>query len=438
MKAAQKWVTSLGASKVLMVGYALVSIIGTLGLALPWASNESQPFINHLFVAFSAVSTTGLSPVDVGQSYTLLGQIIILALIQVGGLGYMSLASFVVLLTKKNISPQQNEMLRSDFSLPEGFKIKSFVGRLVIFALIMETFGFIVLAFIFGRAGVSNYLWSALFHSVSAFCTAGFSLFSSGLSDYANNFWLNAVISILSLAGALGFIVISDVIDRLKGARDQLTFTTRIIFKFTFAGILLGSVLLFLGDTHLEQFAYDERLIMAFFQTMSALTTVGFNTIDVSLISPAPLFLITLLMLVGASPSGTGGGIKSTTFTALYAQLMSTIKGRKNVVYMNRIIPKHREALAVSNFFFYALVVVIGIYLLLLVETQAPAKLVFEAISALGTVGLSIGATSTLSTLGKLVIIALMFMGRVGPLSFDIAIFGTKAEPVQREEDIVL
>lgn len=421
-----------------MYGYIALLISGFCLLCIPGIAMASISSLDHLFIATSALSTTGLATIDIDSSYSIIGKIIILLLIQVGGLGYMSIGSFIVMVRKQKLSARSADLLRSDFSLPDGFSIVHFLRSLIIFTLGIEFLGAFFLSWIFWLHGESNPIWQGIFHSISAFCTAGFSLLNNSFVAYQNDFYLNFVVSVLSISGALGFIVFTDIFDRFSGKDKQLTFTSKIILKFTFSGILLGTAILFLSDDHIANQAPDARLIQAFFQSMTAFTTVGFNTYDIGAMGYAPLFFLTLLMVIGASPSGTGGGMKSTTFTALYAQLKSTLKGQSEVTYMNRVIPNHRLSMAVSNFFFYIMVICIGTYLLLLVEKGDIFPIFFEAVSALGTVGLSTGITGDLSHMGKIFIVILMFLGRIGPLSFGLALFDSEKEEPLKEEDIAI
>ena len=419
----KKFLQSLNPLQLLMYGYFGILVVGFILLRLPFMHTRAIPVLDDLFTTTSALSTTGLATVDVSADYTFWGQLIILLLIQLGGLGYMSLGSFFVLIRRKKLSSRNSELLQYDFSLPKGFSVLHFIRSMVFFTIGLELVGAIALAFIFHAAGESNVVWLGIFHSISAFCTAGFSLFSNGFVPFQNNFALNAVISILAIAGALGFIVFTDLFARASGAKQRITYTSRIILRFTFAGILLGAAMLFLSDDNIAAMPAEQGLMVAFFQSMTAFTTVGFNTYDIGAIVPAPMFGVILLMIIGASPSGTGGGMKSTTFTALYAQLKSTFRGDSKTLYLNRIIPEHKVAMATSNFFFYVLTICVGAYLLLLTEEAAVYQVLFEAVSALGTVGLSTGITGSLSVLGKIVIIFLMFLGRIGPLSFGMVVF---------------
>ncbi len=424
----ETWFKSLKPLHSLMYGYVLILLVGFILLSLPIFHLQPVGLLDNLFIATSALSTTGLATVSVTDSYNFGGQLIILLLIQIGGLGYMSMGSFVVLMRKRKLSKSNADLIKYDFSLPEDFSIPAFIKNMVLFTILIEVIGAIVLAIIFAQNGETDVIWKGIFHSISAFCTAGFSLFSNGFEGYIHNFGLNVIISILSIAGALGFIVFTDIYLRVSGQKERITFTSKIILRFTFIGMLMGAAVLFLSDDNIAAMPAEQGLMVAFFQSMAAFTTVGFNTYNIGIITPAPLFFMVLLMMIGASPSGTGGGMKSTTFTALWAQLQSTFKGRTDVIYKKNKIPNHRVRMAISNFFFYMMVICIGIYLLLLVENHDKFEVIFEAVSALGTVGLSVGITSDLSVLGKLFIIVLMFLGRVGPLSFGIVMFGSDFE----------
>ena len=423
----------------LLYGYATVLLVGFGLLCLPVSSVTAVGTLDHFFVATSALSTTGLSTIGVGQDYSFFGQLVVLVLIQIGGLGYMSLGSFIVLMRRRPLKGSHSELLAYDFSLPQGFDLTNFVRKLVFFTVSAEAVGAVLLTVIFARRGVGDAVWAGVFHSISAFCTAGFSLFADGFEGYRDHFGLNLVISALAILGALGFIVAADFFSRFGARRTPLTFTSRIILRFTAAGILLGTVVLFVSDPVISDLPPERGLVAAFFQSMTAFTTVGFNTVSFAAITPAPLFVVIMLMIVGASPSGTGGGMKSTTFTALWAQLKSTLAGREDVTYMRRVVPEHRVRAAVSNFFFYVLTVVVGIYALLLVQDDDPFVVIFEAVSALGTVGLSLGLTGALTPMGKVIVCVMMFLGRVGPLSAGLVFFGKEGvEGELVEEDLAI
>lgn len=423
--------------QLLIVGYLFVVIIGSILLSLPICQINDISFLDNLFTSTSAVSTTGLVTNSLSDDYTLLGQIIIILMIQIGGIGFMSVASFVVIGQGRKLTSTNVELVKNDFSLPESFNIENFIKNVVIFSAVIEILGTLALFPSFRHLGIWNGIWHSLFHSISAFCTAGFSLFNNSLENYRDNFTLNFVIAILSYMGAIGFIVFTDIGDFLRGKKTRITYTTEIILKFTLLLSILGTLFVFITEPSIKDLPTETRLLAAFFQSMSAMTTVGFNTISIGNLAQSVIFLTVLLMIVGASPSGTGGGIKSTTITAVYAEMISVLKGKMIVTFQKRIIPSHRLVTASANFSFYILFLCCGVYLLLLTESFPIYQIIFEATSALGTVGLSTGITSSLSALGKLIIIMLMFAGRVGPLSVGTALFSSKDKKVT-EDDLAI
>lgn len=449
--------------KLLMLGYLSYVLFGWALLCLPITQTEDAGVLDHLFIATSAVSTTGLVTVNPPTTYTFVGELVILGLIQLGGIGYMTFGSFVVLASRQKLSAWREGMTRSAFVLPEGFKPASFVRNVVVFTLIVETIGAALLFWAFAGAGVADreaaggiggsfsgmahVAWQAIFHSVSAFCTAGFSMFPNSLESYPDHVGINAIISFLSLAGAIGFIVMSDVFWTATGRRKHVTLTTRIILLFTAWIIVLGAALLFLADPALRELPGEERLLVAWFQSMTAATTVGFNTYPIGSLGLASVLLMYMLMIVGASPAGTGGGLKSTSLSAVYATVRSTLRGDTEVTFCGRRIPRDRLHTAYSALGFYVLVLVVGGYLLLLTESRPAAEaalngqtwpfedLLFEVASALGTVGLSRGVTGDLTDLGKLVVIFLMFIGRLGPLTFGLVLFAQAPRTRPSEPD---
>jgi trk system potassium uptake protein TrkH len=424
----------------LMLGYISLMFLGFIFLSLPFMHTQPVSSLDALFTAISAVSTTGLITVSTPDSYNLAGEIIIILLIQVGGIGYMSLASFVVLASRKRISTLSESLIKTDFSLPEGFSAADFIRSVVIFAFSIEVIGAIFLYILFRQADTSDALWQAIFHSISAFCTAGFSLFNNSLEDFKFDFWINLVITLLSLGGSIGFIVFSDIYLRMTGKKEHLTYTSRIILKFTFVLVSIASFIVFLAENKFDTYATENSLLVSIFQVMTASTTVGFNTYPIGELSSSVLFLFIVLMLTGASPSGTGGGIKSTTITALYAVMICTLRGKEDITFSQRKIPQDKVRLAATNFFFYIIVLGIGIFLLSQVETQPIFDIIFEATSALGTVGISTGITGSLTPLGKIFIILLMFLGRVGPITFGLALLKNEQRTTVKEElgDIVI
>ena len=428
--------------RLVLVGYLACVLTAWVLLSLPVAhAAGSVGPLDNLFIATSAVSTTGLVTVSPSGAYSLFGELTILLFIQIGGIGYMSLGSFIVLSRGRRLSKSRSRMLSADFSMPKAFALDEFVRGVIVFTLLAETLGALALWALFADAGVEGALYQAVFHSISAFCTAGFSLFDTSLEAFSANAGVNAVVAALAYAGAIGFIVAVDVWRVFTGKQEKLTTTSRIILRFTLLLTLAGTVGVFLAEPGgLLAETPALRWLAALFQAMTAMTTVGFNTVPIGDLTQGALFIVFLLMVVGASPSGTGGGLKTTTLSAVYAVARSVLRGEREVTYRGLLVPQDRVLAAVASFAFYVAVLTAGLLVLTLTETADFLVLAFEAASALGTVGLSMGMTGDLTALGKLAVIGLMFAGRLGPLSFGSALFlreSHRAAP-EAEADVVL
>ena len=427
-------------ARLLLYGYTSYILVGWALLSAPFAQAVPVSALDTLFIAASAVSTTGLVTVDPGTSFTLAGEVVIALLIQAGGLGYMTIGSFAVLALHHRLGRLRETTVRTAFSLPDDIRVPAFIGWVVLFTLAVETAGALALYPMFVAAGVENPAWSAVFHAISAFCTAGFSLNATSFEAFRDHVGVNLVLSVLSLAGAMGFLVVVDGWRALTGRDGHLGFTSKIIVRMTMLFLLIGTAILFLAEPTLRDLPAPERLLASFFQTMTATTTVGFNTHPIGALGLATLIVLFVLMAIGASPAGTGGGLKTTSFAVLLGVVRSRLKGRNAVRFFKREIPQPRIETASAALAFYAGMLVIALFCLALTEPGVHLEaLAFEAISALGTVGLSMGLTGDLSELGKLVIIVLMTAGRVGILTFGIAMSArdeTRAE--ERDNTLVL
>jgi trk system potassium uptake protein TrkH len=426
--------------KLLLFGYASYILLGWICLSLPFSQEgDGASPIDNLFTATSAVSTTGLATVGTPDSYSFIGELIILVMIQLGGVGYMTVGSFILLAQKRTLPQTNEEVARVAFSLPQGFGVRELVRNVVFFTVGIESLGAIALYFAFREAGVENTAWQAVFHSVSAFCTAGFSLFPNSLESFQSNFWVNAIVAMLSLCGAIGFLVFSDIKRSFLRPDTQRTLTTRIILRATFISIAIGWAFLFLAEPSYTSLSSEQRLLSSGFQAMTALTTVGFNTTSIGELALAPTFLMLLMMIIGASPSGTGGGLKSTSVSAAIATTISTLKGRDKVTFWGCEVPAHRLSLAFASLVFYVSIFFFGGLLLLLLQQESAFEdVIFEAASALGTVGISRGLTGELTAVGKLVVIALMFIGRVGPITFGLALAAGSHELKNKRDDLAV
>ncbi|TBM99370.1 potassium transporter TrkH [Hyunsoonleella flava] len=409
----------------LFYGFLSYIILGFLLLCLPIVQKESVSILDHLFISTSAVSTTGLVTVSIFDTYNFFGQLIIMILIQLGGIGYLSFTTFMLLSTTRKMTIWHKKILSTEFTLPKTIRINDFLKSVILFTFIMELIGAILFFIAFKESGAPFWetLWSSIFHSVSTFCTAGFSLFNSGFTAYVDDNFVNFIISMLAICGSLGFIVITDFGMFIRKKSHKLSFTTKIILYGFLLLLTFGTIFLYFFEPSIVNLSGKSRFLASFFQTMTAMTTVGFNTVDFGVFSQAMMLICIFLMYVGASPSGTAGGIKITTLTAIFAIMKSQLKGSKHITFLGRIIPYERLYIATSAFIFYTSIILIGTFLITLTNDLKFEEILFEVASALGTVGISTGITADINTFGKVVVIVLMFIGRLGVLTFGLAIW---------------
>ena len=419
----------------LLYGFLTYIAAGTILLCLPWLQKTSAPFLDHLFIATSAVSTTGLVTVSVFDTYNTGGQFVVMMLFQLGGIGYLTFTTFMLLSTTRKMTHWHRRLLSSEFTLPVTIKISDFLKSVILFTAIMEIVGSILFFIAFKMEGMQTVeaLWLSVFHSVSAFCTAGFSLFNSGFTAYVDNGFVNGIISFLAIAGSLGFIVVTDFVLMLKNSAHRISFTTKIILYGFLILLSLGSVFFYFEEPSITSLDGKERFLAAFFQAMSSMTTVGFNTVDFGAFLLPMLLVTVFLMYIGASPSGTAGGMKITTLTAVFAIMKSRLQGKKKITFLGRGIPFERLYIATSSFIFYTSLVFFGSFLLSFTEEFPYERILFETASALGTVGLSTGLTGDLSIFGKIIIILFMFIGRLGVLTFGLAIWSKQTDRGEKE-----
>lgn len=421
----------------LFYSYLGILAIGWVFLSFPIAHINTIGSIDNLFTATSAISTTGLSTTDIGQDYTFFGQLIILVLIQIGGIGYLTMTTMIALSIHHRFSKQEHDLIQSDLNLPEHYGFKDIIKIKLMLTLIVETIGAALLYYLFSQNGMEHALWQAVFHSVSAFCTAGMSLFSNNLESFNGNYGVQFVIISLSVIGSLGFIVFSDFYRMFRYKHRRLSITSKVIVVTFLIVVTVGTLLLFFAEEQLANYSVVDRFLLSLFHSLSASTTAGFNTIPLTQFFPASLFLISILMFIGASPTGTGGGLKTTTIAIALKRLISTLSNNPKVVLLGNQISSHRINLATSSILMYGFILYGGIFLLLYSEDQSFMALFFEASSALGTVGLSTGITGSLSVFGKLIIICLMFIGRITPLTIGIILFNkTEERKVLSRDDI--
>ncbi len=417
------FVLRLSPSQNILQGMLLYTFLGWIALSLPFMDNGQVGFLDNLFTAASSMSTTGLSSVNFEESYTFLGKLVILLLMQAGGIGYMTMSSFLYLSFSRRLRPRHLEVLHTEFALPRTVRLQDFLRTAIIFTFTAELIGTVFLTNYFYRHdyGFIQALWYGLFHSVSAFCTAGITLFPDNLISFADSKTINIVISVLSLAGAMGFIVVTDLFNRLLRRTKEISYTTKIIVLFTLGAVFLASFFILITNPGLT-------VTQAVFQAVSAMTTAGFNTIPLSSLSTGALMVLMALMSIGGSPSGTGGGIKTTAATCLMAIVSSHLLGRRQTTFLGREIPTYRLYIATSSFIFFIFLLFVTLFLLVWTEDLPFLDLLFEATAALATAGISSGVSEQLSVLGKLIIIFAMLVGRVGVITFGMALLNQQDE----------
>lgn len=410
--------------------YAVYSLLGTLLLLLPFASRGDIHFVDHLFTVVSAFSTTGLATVDVATQYTFFGQFIIMLLIQMGGLGYMTVSSYIMLRLTGKFGTDQAKLFQTQFSIPDTLDSVSMLRSIVKYTFFFEIIGITLLLPHFLINDVSQPVWSAIFHSVSAFCTAGFSIYTDNLMQFQTDIYVNVIILVLSLAGSMGFIMMTDIGKKFTTKNHSISFTTKVILTITGGLALWGTLHLFFFEDSFQSMPVGDRLIASVFQAVSAMTTVGYNTVDVSQMVPISLLILTITMYIGSAPSGTGGGLKSTTLSALYAYTKNTLGLKKDISLCGNIIPSYRVSSAITTTVFYTFILFVGIYLIGVFEPNDTdfLKISFEAASALATAGLSSGILTEICVESKVVLILLMYIGRVGVITFGNAILARKKE----------
>jgi len=418
-------------SQTLLTSFGLLIGMGTLLLMLPFASvNQTWlPFIDALFTATSAATTTGLVVVDTGSYFSFFGQLVIMFLIQIGGLGYMIFIAIAILGLGGKLSLVDKLILNESIAHPSSLNIKKFVKIVIVLTLSFELIGaglltlFWLKDFPLGQA-----IYYGVFHSVSAFCTAGFVLFSDSFIEWRGDLGLNLVIIVLSLAGAIGFFVHYDVYTVIKARLNKnfiygFSAYTKMVVMIT-GGLIGWATIMMMAGTWPEAYSLKERMLASIFQSVSASTTTGFNTVDIAVLAPISLLAIIFLMFIGASSGGTGGGIKTSTVGVLALFVLSFLRGEEDVQFFKRRLPDTLILRAVAILLIMLAWLAMTLMILLLTEKGTFLQLVFEMTAAVSSGGLSMGITSSLSPGGKFLMVLTMLVGRVGPLAIGYSLLG--------------
>ncbi|MEK7850352.1 MAG: TrkH family potassium uptake protein [Deltaproteobacteria bacterium] len=436
----------------LILSFASIILIGTALLMLPLSTVKGSIHpIDALFTATSAVCVTGLTVLDTGKDFSLFGQMVILGLIQCGGIGIITFSLFFMSIFRKSLPFYGRKTAEETFSQKGAEGFYPLLKSVIIFTVSIEAIGVLLLCLRFiPLHSVTGGLYYSIFHSISAFCNAGFSLFSNNLMDYKGDYLVNLVITGLIIMGGIGFVVLHELRAGIFSRKARISLHSKLVLMVT--GILLfGGMVVFMlleWNNTLAGLPIQTKLLASWFQSVTA-RTAGFNTLDYGMMTGATLFFTILLMFIGASPGSTGGGIKTSTIGVFIALAISRYRGREDVSLFNRAIPKDVVFKAFSVGLISGLLIVTFVIFILAVELGATPhqesrgiflNLLFEAMSAFGTVGLSTGITPILSYPTKLLLILLMFAGRLGPLT--IAIAFTKKEARGRfrhpEENVII
>lgn len=424
-------------AQVLVLSFAALIGTGTILLRLPIAStSETLTVLDALFTATSAVCVTGLIVVDTPNDLSVFGQIVVLILIQLGGLGYMAITTVVGVALGRQLTVHERLTLQEALNVQTMEGLARFVLTVLKLTLAFELVGALLLTARWtGEYGLAQAAYYGVFHAVSAFNNAGFALFSDSLMRYQGDWLVNLVVITLVICGGLGFVVLTEV-GHVRSYRRFSTHT-RLVLTVS-AGLIVSATLAVLlieysNPRTLGPLDFPDKLLAALFQAVTP-RTAGFNTLDIGAMLPATLFLLIVLMFVGAAPGGTGGGVKITTFSITVAVIWAMVRGSTEPTLFRRRIPAPlvARAFSIALLGFLALNVAAG--LLLLFEGRQLLPTLFETTSAFGTVGLSTGESGApislvghFSNPGKLLVVAMMFMGRIGPLTLAVAIAGKRS-----------
>jgi trk system potassium uptake protein TrkH len=425
--------------QILVIGFAAIIFIGAFLLTLPISSVDGQtlPYLDALFTATSATCVTGLVVVDTGTHFTMFGHAVIILMIQIGGLGFMSMATLFAFLVRKRITLKERLVLQEALNQGSMEGIVRLFRKVLLYSLTIEG----IAAVLFTTRwtfdlGFPKALYFGIFHAISFFNNAGFDLFGqitgpfSSLTSYADDFLTNVVSMGLIILGGIGFIVMSDLLEYKK--TKKLSLHSKVVLSMSGLLIVVGAVVIFIFEytntKTLGSLNLGGKILASFFQSVTP-RTAGANTIDIGAMRQASQFFTIILMFIGASPGSTGGGIKTTTFTILIGAMITMIRGKEDIVIFRFRLAKDRILKAIT-LVMIALFLVIFVSMVLSTTESAPfLTILFEVTSAFGTVGLTMGLTSDLTILGKIMISLTMFAGRLGPLTLAYAL-----QPKQEKE----
>ncbi len=424
----ERMMKGINTTRLLSLSFALAIFIGAILLSLPISNvGEKVPFIEHLFTAVSATCVTGLLSVNVANQYSFFGHIIIILLMQIGGLGLMTFFILFLSMAKKHLFIAEKKLVQDSLSKANLDNIPQFIFSIIKYTFIFEGLGFIILCFRFiPDFGFFKGIFNALFLAVSSFCNAGIDNFSlNSLEVYQTDIIVNFVVCTLIIIGGLGFTVWFELLSIFKTKKSfkqishHFTLNTKLVLKISAILIGLGAFVFLVleNDAAIKHLNFVDKIIVSLFNSVT-LRTAGFSNLPIGSLRNSTLLMMCILMFIGGSPGGTAGGIKTTTLGVLLLSLKSIYNNRNYINYSKKEINQAIVNKAFIVFIVYMVLVIVSVFVLLITdEAHSFIALLFETISAIGTVGLSTGITASLSVVGKIVIMLMMYIGRVGPIT---------------------
>ena len=423
--------------QIIAFGFFIIAVIGTGLLMLPISSADGKatPFLTSLFTSVSASCVTGLVLVDTATHWSLFGQLVILLMIQTGGLGFMSVATFFLSFSKKNINLRNRSIMAESINFSHIAGLKNITRKIFIGTALFEGLGAFILAVRFiPDFGIAKGIYYGIFHSVSAFCNAGFDLFGvfgefSSLGSFTGDVVVNMTIITLITVGGIGFLVWDDILrNKLNFRKYQLH--TKIVLSVSFLLTFGGAVIFLVAENNYSLAGLDasEKILASLFSSVTC-RTAGFNTVDFALLSRAGILFMCFLMYIGGSSGSTAGGVKTTSVFVIISNVLSSIRGINRPRAFGRSFEEDAYKKAVTVCTFNLILIFAGVFLISFFDSFPTEDILFEVFSAMSTVGMTTGITRDLSVVSKLILIVLMYCGRVGSISFALAILEKREQP---------
>lgn len=412
-------------AQLLAASFVGAILIGTLLLALPFSTQSGKiSFVDSLFTATSAVCVTGLTVKDTATYFSPVGKVILLILFQLGGLGIMAFSTLILLVAGKRISVKDRIVIQEGYASSKIKNVRILLRNIFVYALVIELVGtFFLYIHWCSRFSGPQTFFETVFHSVSAFCNAGFSLSSDSFIASRGDLWLNIIIMVLIVLGGLGFLVLQELkemsVALIMRKKMHVSLHTKLVLTLTFFLVVVSALSIFVieGNHAMQDFGMKEKILASFFQAVTA-RTAGFHTMALNSLSFASIFMLVILMFIGASPGSTGGGVKTSTAGVIFAFLKSRVQARESVSLFYRTLPLDLVIKAFAVVTLSIGVIFLAAFVLFLVQHDVSMEGVFfEVVSAFGTVGLSLGITPELKGLGKVILVLTMYIGRIGPLT---------------------